>query len=314
MRQAGVPVHMTGGIGMDFKELTYIVTIADEGSISRAAEKLYMAQSSLSQFLQQYEAELGSRLFNRTARGVRLTAAGTAFIYHARGMLQQYHRAQSELGDIESLQGGRIELGISTFRGGYLLPPVLKRFRDSYPNVHVEITELDSAMLEERIIGGYLDIGLVALPLARLKHKTDFLMRDEVVLVAHKSHPVMEFAQHAPDGRSWVRFEDAAHFEFILGGPGTMLGRIARMEFRKRDMVPIAYNTNITAPFAAALARSGAALALTYHSCRETSSETAYLSLGPEGIFIELALAYPPDGYRSKATMALGELMHEMLK
>lgn len=94
---------------MDFKELTYIVTIADEGSISRAAEKLYMAQSSLSQFLQQYEAELGSRLFYRTARGVRLTASGTALIYHAKGMMRQYHLAKSELGDIESLQGGRIE-------------------------------------------------------------------------------------------------------------------------------------------------------------------------------------------------------------
>lgn len=299
---------------MDFKELTYIVTIADEGSISRAAEKLYMAQSSLSQFLQQYEAELGSRLFYRTARGVRLTAAGTAFIYHARGMLQQYHRAQSELGDIESLQGGKIELGISTFRGGYLLPPVLKRFHESYPHVHVEITELDSAMLEERIIGGYLDIGLVALPLARLKHKTDFLMRDEVVLVAHKDHPIMAYIRRTPDGRPWVRPEDAAHFEFILGGPGTMLGRIARMEFRRRDLVPTAYNANITAPFAAALARSGVALAFTYQSCRESSGEAEYLSFGQEGIFIELALAYPPDGYRSKATMALGELMHEMLR
>lgn len=299
---------------MDFKELTYIVTIADEGSISRAAEKLYMAQSSLSQFLQQYEAELGSRLFNRTARGVRLTAAGTSFVYHARGMLQQYHRAKSELGDIESLQGGRIELGISTFRGGYLLPPVLKRFRELYPQVHVEITELDSVLLEERIVGGYLDISLVALPLTRLRHKTDFLMRDEVVLVAHKRHPVMNFAEQAPDGRAWIRFEDAACFEFILGGPDTVLGRIARTEFRKRDIVPIAYNTNITALFAAALARSGAALALTYHSCRELSGEVTYLSLGPQGIFVELALAYPPNGYRSKATMALGQLMHEMLR
>ena len=61
---------------MNLKELNYIVTIADEGSISRAAEKLYMAQSSLSQFLQLYEAELGAPLFMRTSRGVRPTASG----------------------------------------------------------------------------------------------------------------------------------------------------------------------------------------------------------------------------------------------
>ncbi len=139
---------------------------------------------------------------------MRLTASGTSFVYHAREMLQQYHRARSVLGDIESLQGGRIELGISTFRGGYLLPAVLKRFRDIYPHVHVEITELDSAMLEDHIIGGYLDIGLVALPLTRLCHKTDFLMRDKIVLVAHQSHPITPFIQRTSGGRAWVRFED----------------------------------------------------------------------------------------------------------
>ena len=102
---------------MNLKELNYIVTIADEGSISRAAEKLYMAQSSLSQFLQLYEAELGAPLFMRTSRGVRPTASGSVFLNHARQILLQYHRAQSELWDIEELSGGRIELGISTFRG-----------------------------------------------------------------------------------------------------------------------------------------------------------------------------------------------------
>jgi len=299
---------------MDFKELTYIVAIADEGSISRAAEKLYMAQSSLSQFLQQYEAELGSRLFNRTARGVRLTAAGTAFVRRARDMLQQYHRAQSEIDDIETLQCGTIELGISTFRGSYLLPPVLKRFRELHPHVHVEITELDSAVLEERILGGYLDIGVVALPLTRLKYKTDFLMRDEVVLIANRNHPIMAFVQREPDARQWIDFKDAARFEFVLGSPSTMLGRIARMEFYKHSTVPLAHSANISAPFAAALARSGAALALTYRSCQVLSEEAEYLSLGKGGIFIELALAYPPDGYRSKATKALSSLMHEMLQ
>ena len=60
---------------MQLKELKYIVALADEGSISRAAERLYMAQSSLSQFLLQYETELGISLFVRTSKGIRPTAA-----------------------------------------------------------------------------------------------------------------------------------------------------------------------------------------------------------------------------------------------
>lgn len=86
---------------MDLKELNYIVTIADEGSISHAAEKLYMAQSSLSQFLHLYEAELGTPLFMRTSRGVRPTASGSVFIAHARQILLHYRRAQSEVWGIE---------------------------------------------------------------------------------------------------------------------------------------------------------------------------------------------------------------------
>ena len=105
---------------MDLKELNYLIAIADEGSISRAAESLYMAQSSLSQFLQQYEAELGVRLFFRTARGVRPTAAGQAFIQNARQILLHYRRAQNEVWDIEQLKGGRIDFGIGRGTSGFV--------------------------------------------------------------------------------------------------------------------------------------------------------------------------------------------------
>ena len=74
---------------MDLKELDYIVTVADEGSISRAAEKLFMAQSSLSQAVRLIEQDLGTSVFVRTARGVRPTRAGGAGISHARQILQQ---------------------------------------------------------------------------------------------------------------------------------------------------------------------------------------------------------------------------------
>lgn len=233
---------------MNLKELNYIVTIADEGSISRAAEKLYMAQSSLSQFLQLYEAELGAPLFMRTSRGVRPTASGSVFLNHARQILLQYHRAQSELWDIEELSGGRIELGISTFRGTYLLPPVLKRFRDRYPKIHVEITEKDSMYLEEMILEGLLDMALLALPSPRLHKQLDFLTRDEIYMVAVSDHPIMELVHREEDGKSWVDLRDAARFECILGPPKTILGSMIRKAFEDLHLEPLAQNTNITAP------------------------------------------------------------------
>lgn len=297
---------------MDLKELNYIVTIAEEGSISKAAERLYMAQSSLSQFLQLYENELGTHLFMRTSRGVRPTASGSIFIDHARQILLHYRRAQSELWDIEELDGGQIELGISTFRGTYILPKVLKKFYDKYPKIHVEITEKDSIYLEEMISEGLLDIALIALPGLRLKGQVDFLTRDEILIIARKGHAILDQVHREPDGRAWISLEEAAPYEFILGSPETILGMIARKEFAKLGIEPFARNTNITAPFAAAMARDGVALAFTYHSCLVPDENVEYLSVGKEGLFLDLNLAYPVGEYRSKATRALARMFHEI--
>ena len=147
---------------MDLKELNYVVTVANEGSISRAAEKLFMSQSSLSQAIRVLEQDLGTSVFVRTTRGVRPTAAGDAFISHAKQILQQYRTACSEAADIENLNGGTMIFGISTYRGTYLLPPVLKRFRTLYPKVHVEICEMDSIGLEDQLLEGLLDLALIA--------------------------------------------------------------------------------------------------------------------------------------------------------
>ena len=98
----------------------------------------------------------------RTARGVRPTAAGEAFIAHARQILQQYRAACSEAADIEGLKSGTILLGVSTYRGTYLLPPVLKRFRSLYPGIHVQISEMDSIDLEDQLLEGLLDLALIS--------------------------------------------------------------------------------------------------------------------------------------------------------
>lgn len=298
---------------MEIKELNYIVTIADEGSISRAAEKLYMAQSSLSQFLQIYEAELGTPIFMRTSRGVRPTAAGATFIAHARQILLHYRKAQSEVWDIEDLKGGRVEFGIATFRGTYLLPPVLKQFHERYPAIHVEIAEKDSITLEEMIQDGLLDLALIALPTVLLKDQVEPLMIDEILLVTTKDHPVMNYAHPMADGsgRFWINLADTAEFEYILGPKETILGRVAREQFQNLGLKPFTRNTNFTAPFAAAMAREGIALAFTYESCIVESENAVYLRIGEEGIFLNLGLAYSPGEYRSKATTALASLFHE---
>lgn len=298
---------------MHLKELTYIVTLADERSISRAADKLFMAQSSLSQFLSQYEAELGLPLFVRTSKGIRPTAAGTLFIDNARTILTHYRLVQNELWDMAALNGGSVILGISSFRGRHMLPKILKRFYEKYPNIRVDIVEQNSMALEDRLIEGSIDLAVVALPLTRLTHEVEFIKKDEIFIVANRNHPIIQFARKRKDSPYyWVDLQDTASFEYILSDYDTILGSTSRRQFQKAGIKPIAYNTNISADLGASMARAGLGLAFTYHSCAEDYPDTVYLSIGEEGVFLELALAHPYSTYQSKSALALGKVIREV--
>ena len=295
---------------MEFRELNYLITIAEERSISKAAEKLFMAQSSLSQSLQSMEAELGGKLFIRTSTGVRPTQAGEIMLERARKMLVDYRQVRDIIQDMEELKAGQVEFGISTFRGSYLLPGALRSFKRLYPQIHVEITEANSMALEQLLIEGRLDLGLVVLPLTKLKSDVRLLMKDELVITAEADHQLVLHEQSHETVRNgqtvlYVELEDTIQFDYILSDYDTIMGAMARREFSRRGLVPRVVNGNLTAPFAAAMALSGLGLSFTYASCREPLKGARYLSIGKEGVFLDLALASPPGHYRSKAALAL---------
>ena len=297
---------------MDLKELEYVVTIADEGSISRAAEKLYMAQSSLSQFLARYEAELGARLFTRTGGGVRPTGAGEIFVRSARKMLLQYQQVRAELKEADFARSGVIQFGISSFRGGALIPPVLKRFHADYPLVDVIIHEHNTNVLNRKTAAGELD--LVALPQGEKPETSETVLRDEVVLVVNRSHPMMEHVRFDYPHRPWTDLADAAPFEFLLSNPSTVLGGIAEREFEARDMVPLAKNRDLTAAFAMEMACQGLGLAFTYASCAVPRADVEYVSLSREGYFVDLILIFPPNSRRTRSVRALEAMIRDFYR
>ena len=296
---------------MDLKELEYVVTIADEGSISRAAEKLYMAQSSLSQYLARYEAELGARLFTRTGSGIRPTGAGEVFLRSAREMLRQYQQVKAELKEADFAKSGVIQFGISSFRGGALIPPVLKRFRAEYPLVDVIIHEHNTNVLSRKIAAGELDLALVALPPGVKPPDSETVLRDEVVLVVNRSHPMMEHVRFDYPHRPWTDLADAAPFEFLLSNPSTVLGSIAEKEFEARGVVPKAKNRNLTAAFAMEMACQGLGLAFTYASCAVPRADVEYVSLCKDGYFVDLILIFPPNGHKTRSNRALEAMIRD---
>lgn len=300
---------------MDMKEFNYLIALAEEGSISKAAERLYMAQSSLSQFLQQFESELGTRLFIRTSKGIQPTYSGERFVEQARQILLQYQRAKNELWDNEHMEAGRVVFGISSFRGLRMLPKILKSFSKKYPKVKVDVVEEHSMELEELLLAGKLDLAVVVMPTVKLKNDVEFLKNDEILIVANRNHPVMEFVKPI-EGTSnyWVDLQDTAKFEFIMSGYNTILGSFSRRLFNEQGIKYYAENNDISAAMAASMAKEGLGLAFTYQSCAEPSDQLRYLRIGKKGVFIELGLAYPSSEYHAKAAEELQRTVREIYR
>lgn len=298
---------------MEMKEFVYLIALAEERNISRAAERLYMAQSSLSQFLQQFESELGVKLFIRTSKGIRLTYSGECFIEHAREILLEYQRAKNELWDNENLTAGKVIFGISSFRGLRMLPKILKSFNEKYPKVKVEVIEEHSMHLEELLLDGKLDLAIVAMPTLKLKNEVSILKRDEILLVANKNHPVTEYI-HKIDGTTncWIDLEEAAQYEFIMSGYDTILGSFGREMFKKKKLKCYSENNNISAAMAVSMAREGLGLAFTYQSCAEMFDNVQYLRIGRNGEFLDLGIAYPSNEYHSKGAKELEKVVREV--
>lgn len=304
---------------MDTRTLSYIIAIAEEKSISKAAERLYMAQSSLSQYLTTLETSLGYPLFVRRHQGVRLTEAGKLYLEFAYRTINAYHQVQDAMQDISELHSGQVILGVSTFRGSYLLPPVITAFANKYPGVHVNIVAGDSVDLEYMLQRGDLDLALLVLGKAAKNLDSAFLMDDEICLIAHPHHPIMKKVRkgtrhNLQETPPWfIDIHEISQYEFILSGYDTILGKKAREIFARHHISPIVHNENLSALFAASMGSGGIGLAFTYYSSRRYFQGAEFISLGKDGTSVELSIAMPKGGYHSKAALALADVMKEVL-
>lgn len=300
---------------MELREFYYLIVLAEEQSISRAAERLSVSQSSLSLFLKQFEKRLGAPVFTRTKKGIQPTAAGQILISRIQQIIRASQRAEQEFRDCGSAVGGSVFFGISPLRGQRILPPILKRFYETHPDVRVSIREDGNFALQQRICEGTLDLALAVCPAAGMEGiRTEPLYRDEVVLVVPRSHPIMEQVRTSESGHMWVGLEEVSRYECIISDEDTMLGSLVRNTMGAHDLPLFCRHDNITADFAVAMACQGLGLAFMYRSLCSEREDVAYLSLGEQRIHIRLALLLPETEYHSQAALAFAQMLRQELK
>lgn len=150
---------------MELRQLQYTLQIAAERNFSRAAEKLHIAQPSLSQQLSKLEKELGVLLFQRNTSSVELTYAGEKFVEQAQGIIDAVELLRQEMSDISQLRTGRVMVGSMPITGAHLLPHVLPVFKSKYAEVEITLLEDSSMNLEKLTASGQTDLSLLSLPL-----------------------------------------------------------------------------------------------------------------------------------------------------
>ncbi len=150
---------------MEFRHLKYFVAVAEMGSVSRAAEKLFIAQPPLSLQIKQLEDEVGVPLLLRYPRGVRLTAAGAAFLEEAKDLLDRAERAKQRARHKNDVAGGMARVAFVPSAGHTVIPRLVRRLRARLPECELDLREMITSQQVQALVHDEIDIGLLRPPM-----------------------------------------------------------------------------------------------------------------------------------------------------
>ena len=178
--------------GMDLRRLRYFVAVAEELSFRRAAERLRMAQPPLSTQIKQLEGALGVGLFDRTGRGIRLTEAGSFLLGEARRLLAQVDQTVDLTRRVGHGRVGRLTVGFLPSIGHGVLPSVLREFRASFPEVDLQLRELNPDQQVQELHDKRIDVGFLYLPLEDRALSIRPVFSETLVVALPEQHPLAD--------------------------------------------------------------------------------------------------------------------------
>jgi DNA-binding transcriptional LysR family regulator len=182
-------------MAMEFRQLRYFVTVAREGSVTRAAKTLHMAQPPLSRQIHQLEEKLGTVLLERGTRPLHLTDAGRFFYEHALFLLDRIETVlvmTRRVGNVQQGTHGRFGIG---FVGSILygpLPGMVRRFRATYPHLQVEMLELTSVQQVSALNEGQIDVGFGRLHVEHPAIQREVLTEEPLIAALPIGHPLLD--------------------------------------------------------------------------------------------------------------------------
>lgn len=229
---------------LDLRDLRYFETIAETGHVGRAAMRLHRSQPALTGSVRRLESRLGTALFEKAGRGIRLTAAGRALAERARTLRLATEDTVREIGELGKGVAGQVRIGVLPTLARFLMPPLCREFLLQSPRVTLKTVIGQNDMLAEQLQAGEVDLILTtALRLSPgvVGHP---LLEDDAVVIASRSHPVLRQRK--------VRLEDLLAYHWVLAPPSVGTRQWLERVFAERKLpapqVQIETNLILTMP------------------------------------------------------------------
>lgn len=173
---------------MEVRQLEALVSIADQGSFSKAARELGTVQSNISSRVAKLESELATELIDRASGS--LTESGTVVLARARRVLHELRAIASDVSELNADLRGAVDLGMIGSAGRWIVPLVLETLRERYPRLNLRISEGTNSALEPRLLNGRLDLAVLAWPVEAEELRQIELFTEDLVVICGRDDPL----------------------------------------------------------------------------------------------------------------------------
>lgn len=173
---------------MNLSQLKAFLAVVQDGSFSRAAEKLYLTQPAVSKQIQALEETLGMRLFDRVGRSILLTQAGNILHDHAHVAFQTLEEARETINQLRGLQRGHLRISAASTIGTYMLPQPLGELRAQFPGIEISLAITNKARVVQQVLNHEVELGFVGPPVEPAELEMEEYLLDELVLIMAPTH------------------------------------------------------------------------------------------------------------------------------
>jgi DNA-binding transcriptional LysR family regulator len=297
---------------MQLQQLAYFVAVAETRHFTQAAERMRVAQPSLSKQIKALEDELGARLFSRARGNVALTPAGEALLPLARRMLADAETARQEVAELAGLRRGRVRLGATPSLCAGLLADALARFHRDYPGIRLHVEEGGSRDLVRALARGQIDLSLIIMP---LQHDDPSLVTEEIL---HENLVVVS-PSHEQSRRPYMRIEELRGRAMVMFRRGYDLREATLSACRQAGFEPRFAVEGGEMDAVLRFVEAGLGVAVVPSMVLDGRPGLSGIPLAPPGLTRTIALAHRKDVEPTRAAQAfritllrfLGDAAHE---